>query len=154
MSSPFEGRVTQNDGAVHIVNLQARICTCCRYQANDIPCSHAMACIFQQGLTLDSFLPSVLSTATWAESFAAALPPVSIANLSPAAEDDCNPPITRVPRGRPKKERIRTEEGRGSRGLKEGDMGAAVASSQLLTHRCGTCGESGHNATTCKRPHQ
>jgi len=23
-----------------------------------------------------------------------------------------------------------------------------------LLHRCGTCGESGHNATTCRRPHQ
>lgn len=154
LSSPFEGRVIQPDNSIHLVNLTDRTCTCFRYQANEIPCGHAMACIFSQGLTLEPFLPSVLSTATWANSFAAVLPPVSIENLSPAPDDECNPPITRVPRGRPKKERIRREDARGPRGLQTEDMGAMVSPSQALVHRCGTCGETGHNASTCRRPHQ
>jgi len=154
LSSPSEGRVIQPDNSVHLVNLTAGTCTCCRYQANSIPCGHAMACIFAQGLTLKPFLPQALSTETWAATFAVALPPVDITHLTSAPDDLCNPSVTRVPCGRPKKERIRREDVRAPRGLQREDMGPVAASAEHLLHRCGTCGESGHNATTCRRPHQ
>jgi hypothetical protein len=55
-----------------------------------------------------------MSTLTWAAQYELALPPIDIASLKPAynnPEDDadavgiCNPPHTRVLRGRPRKKR-------------------------------------------------
>jgi hypothetical protein len=106
-----------------------------------------------QGRTLETFLPASLSTATWAATYATNLPAVDIVGLVPT-DEECNPPVTRVPRGRPKKERIRTEDARAPRGLTRQDMRADAPSREHLVHRCGTCGEPGHNAQTCRRPHQ
>jgi len=115
-----------------------------------------MACIFAQGLTLEPFLPPALSTATWIATFISPLPPVSVIGLEPLADYLCDPPVTRVPRGRPKKERMRRDEMRASRGrgLVVADMGAeADAVPAIMSHQCSTCGDAGHNARTCKRPH-
>ena len=155
LSSPIEGRVVQPDNAVHLVNLQTGTCSYRRYQANGIPCGHAMACIFAQGLTLETFLPPALSTATWAAMYMTPIPPVDTTDLVVRDDEECNPPVTRVPRGRPKKERYRKEETRAPRGLGKEGMKADddVAPQERLLHRCGTCGEKGHNARTCHRPH-
>jgi hypothetical protein len=61
LSSPYEARVVQIDGVIHLINLREATCTCGRYQRNGVPCGHAMAAIFRQGLGLDTFLPAILS---------------------------------------------------------------------------------------------
>lgn len=91
--------------------------------------------------------------------YAAPLPPVDITDL--AISEICDPPVTRVPRGRPKKERVRREDIRCPRGrrlvrdhglLPLGTVVAAVP--DPVRHRCGTCGDPGHNARRCRRSHQ
>ena len=69
-----------------------------------------MTCIFAQSLTLEPFLPTTLSTATWIATFISPLSPVSVVGLEPVTDYLCNPPATRIPRDRPKKERIRHDE--------------------------------------------
>jgi hypothetical protein len=148
--------VVQSNNTVHLVNLQQGTYSCRQYQANGIPCGHAMTCIFAQGLTLEPYLPTALSTATWIATFASPLPPVSIVGLEPVTDYPCDPPATCVPRGRPKKERIRRNEMRVShgRGLVAADMGAeAGIILAVISHQCSTYGDGGHNARTCKRPH-
>src|SRR2546430_810951 len=102
-----------------------------------------MACIFMQGLTLEPFLPAVLFTATWAATYAAPLPPIDIIDLAVQEGEECNPPVTRVPRGRPKKERIQIKEARAPRGLRQEEMGVDAPQVSRLLHRCGACGEPG-----------
>ena len=153
LSSPNEGRVVQTDGAVHMVNLRVGTCSCGRYQRNGVPCGHAMACLFRQGLSLDTFLPASLSIETWIATYEAPLPPIHITGLRPQEEEPCNPPLTRVPRGRPKKKREERATYRASRALHREDLRVTGAPLASFAHRCGTCGEAGHNTTTCRRPH-
>jgi hypothetical protein len=73
-----------------------------------------MAMIFATQANILDFLPLQLSAERWAAVYAAPLPPVDITDL--AISEICDPPVTRVPRGRPKKERVRREDIRCPRG--------------------------------------
>jgi hypothetical protein len=76
----------------------------------------------------------LLSTKTWIASYAEAImPPVDICDLKPQTsthEDSnsdnesevCNPPLTRIPRGRPKKKRMDKATYRASHGADATDM--------------------------------
>ena len=115
MSSPTEAQVVQCDGIIYLVNLATLCCGCGRYAENGVPCSHAMAFIYHKHESLDAYLPEALKMDTQIAAYSEAMPPISIAGLKPALGDDdsndnsdaegvrhaCNPPMTRVPRGRP-----------------------------------------------------
>jgi SWIM zinc finger len=162
ISSPFEGRVVQPNGNIYLVNTTARTCSCRRYQENGIPCGHAMTLILAIGASITPYLLEELSAARWAATYASPLPPIDISGLAILEDEVCEPPVTRVPRGRPKKERVRREDVRRPRGrrlirdhgglLPLGAVVAAVPDS--VRSRCSTCGEPGHNARRCRRPHQ
>jgi hypothetical protein len=165
ISSPVEGRVVQLDGRIHVVNLDDKTCSCLVFQENGIPCGHAMTLILATGAQITPYLPEDLSAVIWAQMYEDTLPPVSINDLDTDAEALsllCDPPVTRVPRGRPKKERVRRQDARNPRGRRDirdhGGMlplGAVVAAVPNMVHsRCSTCGEAGHNARRCRRPHQ
>ena len=144
ISSPTTGRVVQPDGTIHLVDTAAGTCSCRRYQCNGIPCGHAMTLIFAGGGQLAPFLPVTMSAAQWAAAYVVPLTPIDISELEVNAQDPCDPPITRVPRGRPRKERIRREDCRRPR----------RRDPLVVRSRCGTCGEAGHNARRCRQPHQ
>ena len=160
-SSPTVGRVVQPNGTIYLVDLAAGTCTCRRYQANGIPCGHAMSLIFANGGTLTGYLPANMSAAQWAATYRVPMAPIDVSAVVLDPRDICDPPITRVPRGRPKKERVRREDARRPRGRREfrdhGGMlplGAVVATvPDSARSRCSTCGEPGHNARRCRRPH-
>jgi len=113
-----------------------------------------MACIFALRQSLEAYLPPILSVAVWTATYVEAMPAVDVSNLRPVGME-CNPPHTRVPCGRPRKERIRVEDTRAPRGLHQKDMGedGGVLGQNAVLHRCSTCHEVGHNASTCRRPH-
>jgi hypothetical protein len=146
------------------VNTTTAHCGCGRYQHDGVPCSHAMAFIFSQSMSIEPFLPRSLSIATWAASYEAALPPIDISGLKPTFDDDadddadaisiCNPPLTRVPRGRPRKKRLDKANFRASRGATAVELlpGGLEAPERRIVH-CSTCGVEGHYATTCRIPH-
>lgn len=114
MSSPDEAQVVQYDGIIYLVNLATQSCGCGRYAENGVPCSHAMAFIYHKREPVDAYLPDALRIETQIAAHALAMPPISVAGLKPAFDDNadsddeglgqaCNPPMTRVPRGRPRK---------------------------------------------------
>jgi hypothetical protein len=162
VSSPIEGRVVQPNGSIHLVNTAARVCSCRRYQENGIPCGHAMTLIFAIGDAIAPYLPEELSVGRWVATYATPLPPVDVSVLAVLEDEVCEPPMTRIPRGRPKKERVRREDVRRPRGRRlrrdHGGLlplGAIVAAvPDFVRSRCSTCGEPGHNARRCRRPHQ
>jgi len=94
------------------------------------------------------------------------MPPVDIAGLKPNLDEDvdseddagpgqdCNPPLTRVPRGRPRKLRLDKDNYRASRGVRTDDMleGGPMPAVKRVVY-CSTCRKPGHYARTCRRPH-
>ena len=67
--------------------------------------------------------------------------------FSPLPEDpEIQAPLTRVPRGRPRKERYRRDS-RGQRAIR--DRTGQVNQPQ----QCSTCQGIGHNARACRNPH-
>ena len=158
MRSEHQGLVCQVNNNVYAVDLEARTCTCTIFQQNGIPCGHAITAIFARpGRDLSIFMPEALTVTTWKATYSTNLPLVDISELMQSPLSLCHPPLTRVPRGRPKKERFRKEDIHGPRGeaaaraLQEpaGDGDDDI----WVPYHCGTCGGRGHSTLTCRQPH-
>lgn len=161
-SSPSQARVQQPDNRVMLVDLEKGTCSCLRYQDNGIPCGHAMTFIFAMGQDLGPYLPPGLSAEVWRDSYEVPMPPIDVSELVAGhGLPACFPPVTRIPRGRPKKERVRREDARRPRGRQEYrdhggllPLGAVVAAvPDIVRSRCSTCGQPGHNSRRCRQPH-
>ena len=162
MSSPDEAQVVQCDGIIYLVNLATQFCGCGRYTENGVPCSHAIAFIYHKREPLDVYLPDALKIETQIAAYTLAMPPISATGLKPAFDNNadsdyeglgqaCNPPMTRVPRGRPRK--VRKDKGnyRATRGVGVADLVEGNGQQEKRTVVCGTCGEDGYYSTTCRR---
>lgn len=157
MASTWTARMVQPNGTIFLVDLYHRTCTCLRFQDTGIPCGHAIACIFRVGHTLNTYLSDKLLVSTSVATYQDPIPPFDKSTLVDDVHELCNPPFTRVPKGRPQKERIRPEDTRVSRGLRQENLMAGsseLENRRTRIQRCGTCGETEHNAKTCRRPHQ
>ena len=148
---------------IYLVNLATKHCGCSCYAENGVPCSHAMAFIFFKGKSIEGYLLDNLKMETQIVAFQEPMPPISIAGLKPAIDlgdidegygQACNPPMTRVPRGRPQKVHLDKANYRATRGVGALDLleGGAVEQQRRVIH-CGTCGEEGHYSCTCRRAH-
>jgi zinc finger SWIM domain-containing protein 3 len=142
ISSITEARVVQPNKSTYVVNLANGTCTCKHFQNSGIPCGHALSTIHKLGHSVLNYLPDNSSSGTWAITYTETLPPINTSQLQIIPEDPCYPPITRAPRGRPPKERIR-------KGIRRQATDRVNASS-----RCRTCGQTGHNKLKCRQPHQ
>jgi len=80
-------------------------------------------------------MPIYRRRATYIEVYEQNLPPISLADMDIQDGDQSTAPLTRVQKGRPRKQRVRAGEAR------------------IRNSTCGTCGEAGHNARSCRRPH-
>ena len=102
-------------------------------------------------------MPEILSIATWKKTYTSNFPLIDISDLQPLPLSACHPPLTRVPRGRPKKERFRKENVRGLRGEAAAQAMAEPAGEGddevWVPYYCSTCGQRGHFSTTCRQPH-
>ena len=118
MRSNTEGLVRQVNDNIYTVNLDNKTCSCTLFQENGIPCGHAITTIFapRNGGSIIPYMPELLTIATWKETYSSNFPLIDISNLLPLPLSECHPPLTRVPRGRPKKERFRKNNTRGPRG--------------------------------------
>ena len=115
-----------------------------------------MALIYANYFKPVDYFPPVLSVATWIATYDLAMPVVNIENLELTEDTTCNPPQIRHTRGRPKKKRQDKSTYRASRGLREDELELREVNRQVkrLKTLYGTCGEAGHNAQTCRQPHQ
>jgi hypothetical protein len=128
-----------------------------------VPCSYAIAYIYYKAESLDAYLLDALKMETQIVAYHEAMPPISIAGLKPAMDDDansddegfrhaCNLPLTQVPRGRPRKQRLDKGNYRATKGVRAADLAdRSNGQQEKRTVICGTCGEEGHYCTTCRR---
>jgi hypothetical protein len=112
-----QGLVRQLNDNVYTVDLEAKIYSCIVFQENSIPYSYAITTIFARpNRNLTSYIPELLSILTWKKTYTSNFPLIDISDLIKLPLSECYPPLTRVPRGRPKKERFRKDKIRGPRG--------------------------------------
>ena len=79
----------------------------------------------------------------------------SDSDLSEPPLSDCEPPLTRAPRGRPSNKRKRKGDGRSLRNLRRRleEPGALADIPDRAPPRCSSCKNLGHYASNCTRPH-
>jgi len=117
MRSALQGLVKQINSNVYTVDLETKEYSSKIFQENGIPYGHAITAIFAHPeRDLIPFMPEILSIATWKRTYSDNFPLIDITKLQPLPLSECHPPLTRVPRGRPKKERYRKEDIRRPRG--------------------------------------
>jgi len=158
MRSDTEGLVRQVNDNVYTVNLDNKTCSCTVFQENGIPCGHAITVIFaRNGRSLVQYMPEILNITTWKKTYTSNFLLIDISDLQPLPLSVCHPPLTRVLRGRPKKERFRKENVRGPRGEAVAQAMAEPAregdDEVWVLYHCSTCRQRGHFSTTCRQPH-
>jgi len=134
MHSLIEGCIRETNETTYLVHLENRTCGCHSFQDQDSPCSHAIAAIYATHQAPIDFMPIYLRRATYIEMYEQNLPPISLADMDIQDGNQSTAPLTRIQKGRPRKQRVRA-----------GEVGIPPV--------CGTCGEAGHNARSCRRPH-
>ncbi|KAL0551373.1 hypothetical protein IC582_010459 [Cucumis melo] len=121
-----------------VVNLQTKECTCKEFQAEQLPCSHAIAAARDRNINVYSLCANYYTNECLLAAYAKAVYPVGNQSDWKTSEDYVHmtvlPPkvVKRV--GRPKKKRI-----------------PSVGEAPKL-HKCGRCKQIGHNRLTCTNP--
>ncbi|KAL4028044.1 hypothetical protein IC575_011236 [Cucumis melo] len=121
-----------------VVNLQTKECTCKKFQAEQLRCSHAIAAARDRNINVYSLCANYYTNECLLVAYAEAVYPVGNQSDWKTSEDYVHmtvlPPkvVKRV--GRPKKKRI-----------------PSVGEAPKL-HKCGRCKQIGHNRLTCTNP--
>ncbi|KAL0533896.1 hypothetical protein IC582_028171 [Cucumis melo] len=121
-----------------VVNLQTKECTCKEFQAEQLPCSHAIAAARDRNINVYSLCANYYTNKCLLAAYAEAVYPVGNQSDWKTSENYVHmtilPPkvVKRV--GRPKKKRIP-------------NVGEAPK-----LHKCGRCKQIGHNRLTCTNP--
>ena len=106
-SRPFRGIVTTGTGSHHIVDLEAKTCTCHDFQDYEMPCDLAVALCLKQEREPEDFVSPVFTIAEYKATYRSFLQPIDL-NVLPAA--DVKPPESLVQAGRPKIRRKRRKQ--------------------------------------------
>ena len=108
MSTREEAKVWTPTDKVYRVTLDREakscICSCKRPRKKPVPCGHILAVLSDQKFEIASFMPSCYEVHTWYRQYTKLMPVVMILDLT--TQERCDPPNTRMSRGRPQKERI------------------------------------------------
>ncbi|XP_058727156.1 uncharacterized protein LOC131598590 [Vicia villosa] len=127
------------------VNLSKHECSCRIWMLTGLPCCHAYACLKDQRLKVDDFVPDYYKKECYEACYTPVIYPANGATLwtKTDAVDLQPPPIKRQP-GRPKKKRNKEagEQVRSATQLKRAKFGI----------KCSRCNKDGHNKATCKLP--
>ncbi|XP_039114636.1 uncharacterized protein LOC120249979 [Dioscorea cayenensis subsp. rotundata] len=117
----------------YCISLNARTCSCRRWQVYGIPCKHACAAILQTDTNIHRYIVDYFTVDSYRQAYAEAIFPVPD-NDKP---DDINrellvrPPITKKPVGRLRRKRLGSQP------------------SSVHELRCSRCHDAGHNSRSC-----
>lgn len=138
--------ISQQGGCV--VDLRTRRCTCSGWQLCGLPCSHAVAALLSCRQNVHRFTESCFTVANYRKAYSQTIHPIPDRTLwketsvsfqnegDKEVEVIINPPKSLRPPGRPRKRRIRREEG---------------GRAKRVVH-CSRCNQTGHFRTTCAAP--
>ncbi|XP_020960828.1 uncharacterized protein LOC107614626 [Arachis ipaensis] len=135
----FEVQMHMKKLGVHLGN---STCTCNMWQLTGIPCVHAMAAIAKRGDRADTYVYKWLKMDAFRATYGHSISPVNSEEYwEKSGEISSIPPKIKRPIGRPVKRR-RPDP------VEDGPEGTKAKKTFRVT--CGKCGDTGHNAKTCK----
>lgn len=127
------------------MDVRKKECSCGLWEVSGIPCCHAIVALKHQGLDVFQIFDDCYKKELFMTVYNNVLYPVNGMTMWPTSLDglELDPPAYVVQPGRPKKTRKRdTDEGKNhGRKLRK-----------YVTMHCRRCGNTGHNAATCKKP--
>lgn len=134
LSSTMQRAVVEApSGGQHIVEMDARTCTCLEFQDRKLPCKHAIAVCKEHNLEPEDYVSIIYSVEEYRSTYQGALPPVM---MDVPLSDTCLAPfLGQKKKGRNKKKRIRREE--------------LVRKAIKKVVRCSLCKSPHHNKRTC-----
>jgi len=134
-TSEFVIKTTTTPQEEHIVNLDAKRCSCNFFHDMQRPCAHAACAIVRGGRDIREFFSLIYFVESlrnlYAGNFRLVSPTLSMLEL-----DGTGAPLARRMPGRPKKLRLRNRS-------------ELVSENSPIS--CGRCGLTGHNRRTCER---
>ncbi|XP_068323884.1 uncharacterized protein [Pyrus communis] len=141
-----EFEVRTHEGSV-TVDIRTRCCSCRGWQLCGLPCSHAAAALESCRQHVYRFTESCFTVANYRKAYSETIHPIpdrtlwkEMAGFPNEGNPDMwmviNPPKSLRPPGRPRKRRIRTEDG---------------SRTKRVVH-CSRCNQTGHFRTTCAAP--
>jgi hypothetical protein len=153
------------DGRQWIVDLDAKICSCYRFQDTGIPCGHAVKVIYSIRRDPRDYMLASLTLKSWVNTYSSVnLRPLernavvelrstqlAIGNISGIATPE--PPMTVVPRGRPATKRKRKGDARRAGAKQQAVTGELPNVPDRAPPRCSICNETGHYAPKCRKAH-
>ncbi|XP_023636060.1 uncharacterized protein LOC111829975 [Capsella rubella] len=128
--------------SLHVVNLDAKRCTCRRFEQEKIPCVHAIAAAEHMGVSHISLVDLTYRSNYLVNAYADSISPTDIALTVPeiVTNQPCVPLNIATQPGRPKKSRIKST------------VEIALQNKRLRKpHACSRCKEVGHNEKTCRK---
>jgi hypothetical protein len=140
-------------GNNYIVDLTKLTRTCGRFQVNDIPCGHAIACLRILNQAPRDHIPEFFSLEHYYHTYEKNVLPINVTALEAQATDNCLPPILKRGRGRPRTRRISKGERQLRRERRE-RQGLLPDTKDRSANRCRLCGSVGHNSLICVEPVQ
>lgn len=141
------------------VNLQAQTCSCRVWDLTGIPCMHGMAAILYNRLNPLDFISSYYTKETYMKCYSNCL---EVLNGPPFWEEVMGdtilpPPINKVLRGRPKKQRrkegweYKTSSSKPNKDQMQKDQVQRMTRVGRVMH-CGNCNSTEHNVRRCPKP--
>ena len=132
-------RETRKGGNTQVLCLADRHCSCGKFEAAKIPCSHALAACMAAGIDYSSYIDPVYTLQTVLKCYRSEFQPLGDETLWPTLPGDDGrvlipDPDTKRKKGKPA-------------GRRRNEMDAS--SSSRVRQHCRRCGRAGHNRKTC-----
>jgi hypothetical protein len=145
----------------HVVDMDARECSCRKWELTGIPCKHVIAVLYDKADNGDNvgelytYVHRVHWLQTWKAAYSFKIDPIKGRLMWPISDSPMKitPPPHHTQPGRPKRKRRQSMEERSERQRQQLHGSSASGSNlsrRFIRIRCGKCKNFGHNARTCK----
>ncbi|XP_056690243.1 uncharacterized protein [Spinacia oleracea] len=124
-----------------VVDLEARTCSCRKWDMFGIPCCHAIACIFFQNKEAKEFVDQCYRREAYLTAYAGSIPPIDGERYWPRIEYHLDPPPIKIGPGRPRRNRVKDPF---EISKKPGHL-----SRTGMEMTCSVCKVKGHNKRRC-----
>ncbi|XP_074281764.1 uncharacterized protein LOC141606508 [Silene latifolia] len=123
------------------VNLEAKTCTCKKWDMCGFPCCHAIAAIFFCHTEAEEFVEKCYKRDVYLKAYSPSIPPCEGERHWPRIECPLQPPFMKVGPGRPRKNRIK--------GPHECPKKPGKLTRHGIEMTCSLCQNKGHNKRRC-----
>ncbi|KAL2939767.1 Chromodomain-helicase-DNA-binding protein 3 [Bienertia sinuspersici] len=123
------------------VDLDARKCTCRKWDLNGIPCCHAVACIFFCHGNAVDYVHESYKREMYLKTYSGTIPPLEGERHWPRVNMPIDPPPIKVGPGKPRKNRVKDPH---ENPKKQGKL-----TRHGIEMTCSSCQRKGHNKRSC-----